>query len=154
MKMYVPEIGDKITLTKDWTFLLFDEYRNGSLFDLLRVKCRGRWIERESDGKKFFANTDMRVWVADDNEEMPVVDYFDIRSGRVPGLTIVEDQGTTVTLKAGQRLSIDRVYIRKGASDFSSITFNYIGAPRGSGRVRFWAKLSDVNNIEFEHEKV
>jgi len=63
---------------------------------------------------------------------------------------LVADRGTPVTLKAGQALSIDRVYIRRGASDFSSITFNYLGAPKGSGRVRFWAKLADVNMIEFE----
>lgn len=44
-------------------------------------------------------------------------------------------------------LIIDRIYIRKGADDFSSVTFKYTLPTGESGR--FWAKLNDVNNIEF-----
>ncbi len=54
----------------------------------------------------------------------------------------------TVTLKAGTVLGVDRVYIRRTAKDFSSVTFNYVGV-KGKGRLRFWAKLADVNNIRF-----
>ena len=75
---------------------------------------------------------------------------YDVINGRVPGVTFVKETGIEVFLKAGQVLTVDRIYVRKGASDFSSITFNYIGAPKGSGRVRFWAKLADVNTIEFD----
>lgn len=49
-------------------------------------------------------------------------------------------------------LTIDRIYIRKGNDDFSSITFNAI-FPNGF-KGRFWAKLEDVNNIEFEIMKI
>lgn len=28
MKLYIPEIGDKLTLAKDWTFNLYAEGRN------------------------------------------------------------------------------------------------------------------------------
>lgn len=31
MNLYIPEIGDHIILTKDWTFNLFPEYRNADL---------------------------------------------------------------------------------------------------------------------------
>ena len=68
----------------------------------------------------------------------------------------------TITLPKGTVLAVDRIYIRKGASDFSSITFFAKGLGetevknRWSGRTtkwkaqRFWAKLSDCNQIEFE----
>lgn len=50
-------------------------------------------------------------------------------------------------------LVVDRIYIRKGSSDYSSLTFRikacsikeYVGK-------RFWAKLKDCNTIEFLHE--
>jgi hypothetical protein len=70
-----------------------------------------------------------------------------------------------ITLKAGQVLKIDRIYVRKGATDFSSITFyakdmGEISVTTGwswhnrkvrkKTALRFWAKLVDCNTIEFE----
>ena len=163
-KMYIPEIGDKITLTKDWTFRLFSEGRNSTLAALLGVTKfdHGRHILR-ADGKKFFWTRHPSgeykaelggycAFYAADGErfDLPPKGLYAIQEGKVAGVSYEADAGAPITLKAGQVLSVDRVYIRRGASDFSSITFNYIGAPKGSGRVRFWAKLADVNTIEFE----
>ena len=60
-----------------------------------------------------------------------------------------------VTVKAGSTLGVDRVYIRKGGEDFSSITFNLKkgGEIMFNGKAikaqgRFWAKLSDVNKMK------
>jgi hypothetical protein len=50
-----------------------------------------------------------------------------------------------VTIKAGTTLSVDRIYIRKGASSFDSVSFRVLkGGPTPPGR--FWVKLCDVNN--------
>lgn len=82
-----------------------------------------------------------------------------------------------VTLPKGTELVIDRIYIRKGAKEYSSVTFlvprkktkkkevtrtatsiggpqhgqtfNYTAVERGRP-VRFWAKLADVNKIVYE----
>jgi hypothetical protein len=75
-----------------------------------------------------------------------------------------------VTIRKGALLTVDRIYIRKGADEFSSLTFilradgeptvTYNGkdfeckGKKGfkhfgiSGVVRFWAKLADVNNMQ------
>ncbi len=57
-------------------------------------------------------------------------------------------------LPKGTVLAIDRIYIRKGASDYSSITFRIkkciISDFEGK---RFWAKLKDCNTIEFLYEE-
>lgn len=66
-----------------------------------------------------------------------------------------------VTLPAGSILVVDRIYIRNGASDFSSLTFRALlskdkksfKAPFGKAGVRFWAKLAEVNTIEYEIEE-
>lgn len=63
------------------------------------------------------------------------------------------NQNYIVTIPEGTVLTIDRVYIHKGVSAYSSVTFNIPKKenPRHKfAGTRFWAKLSDVNNIEFE----
>ena len=107
MKLFIPEIGTKIKLTADWKFVLYNEYRNRGLRNIIL---------------KPFNNT---------------------YSGQNIIVTIPED--TTLT--------VDRVYIRKGVSDYSSITFNISKQANPKhiyAGTRFWAKLSDVNSIEFE----
>lgn len=51
-----------------------------------------------------------------------------------------------VRLPAGTILKVDRIYIRKGAADFDSVTFyaTYPGAPK---KLRFWAKVADINGV-------
>lgn len=79
-----------------------------------------------------------------------------------------------VTVPKGAALTIDRIYIRKGAKDYSSVTFRWPGqkttrrtktftyrecvnGPERSHSytipaqgVRFWAKLADVNRMVIE----
>ncbi len=122
MKLYIPEIGDEIRLLSDWTFDLYNEDRNSTM------------MEKVNDQRR------MRAW-GDDYGSIPC------------------------TVPAGVVLKIDRIYIRKGNKDYSSITFLWKGealpakiktySDGSTGRIprqpiRFWAKLSDVNNIEFE----
>lgn len=54
-----------------------------------------------------------------------------------------------VSIKAGSILKVDRIYIKKGLSSFSSITFN-VTYPDKKTKGRFWAKLKDVNKIVCE----
>lgn len=111
MKLYVPEIGDRLKLTTDWQFDLHSEYRNKSLME-------------------HFGFT------------------FNYRNEKI----------NKVTIPAGTVLKVDRVYIRQGLQEWSSISFYAEGIGKGKGSfgrpktARFWAKLSDCNRIEFELE--
>lgn len=117
-RMYIPELGDVIIVSKTWAFDLYHENRNETLFALYGLEVK----------------------------------YPHYHEPKQPP--------TRVTIDAGEKLKIDRIYIRKGASDFSSISFFLVGkkaslpATRWSAiktrSVRFWAKLADVNRIEFE----
>ena len=63
-----------------------------------------------------------------------------------------DGQDIEVTLPKGATLTIDRIYIRQGLSNYSSLSF-YLDCPAISNkRLRFWAKLVDVNNIVFSIE--
>ena len=61
-----------------------------------------------------------------------------------------------VTIVADATLTVDRIYVRKGVQEYSSLTFwlgkhaqvDYHGGSFiTQKRIRFWAKLSDVNQI-------
>ena len=138
MKMYIPRLGDQIRLTKAWDFALYNESRNMSLLEVLG----------------------------------------DTRKQAYPwSHSPVEMTGVTATIPEGTILKIDRIYIRKGNEEFDSVSFtwpgmrtrtrieertvtNYTGSNTietsvikekiPARPVRFWAKLDDVNKIEFE----
>jgi hypothetical protein len=68
----------------------------------------------------------------------------------------IGDKVGDITIKAGTELSVSRIYIRNGGSDYSSITFYlppksvfvFKGKDIASkGKCRFWAKLGDVNKM-------
>lgn len=66
------------------------------------------------------------------------------------GLTV--GSKSKMTLPKDTVLRVDRIYIRKGAADFSSVSFIIVESSLEGlkGKARFWAKLDDVNRIEFE----
>ncbi len=157
MKMYVPEIGDVIRLVSDWSFKLQDEYRNRSLWDALNLDehpesklladtIKGYQAEiKDLERKLYPGNTYWR------SSLMPP-DPVDV--ARLHKLYDLSREQTVVTVKlpAGSVLSIDRIYIRKGSSDWSSLTFFLKDHPTMTfkKKPRFWVNLPDCNDIEFE----
>tara|TARA_B100000745_G_scaffold300572_1_gene255428 strand:- start:5709 stop:6068 length:360 start_codon:yes stop_codon:yes gene_type:complete len=87
-------------------------------------------------------------------------EYRNERFGKKMGVSITEwkyhgdFETADVTLPAGSLLKVDRIYIRKGADRFSSITFYAYPASEAHRQKRkslgrFWVKLQDVNQINF-----
>jgi hypothetical protein len=138
MRLYIPELGDELLIISDWTFGLYNEDRNASM-----MKKMG--------------------------DTRPIGYKWGAKATPIP-----------CTVPAGATLKIDRIYIRKGQDDFNSVTFFWVGeaipaheseimgfghlpdgtsgwnVPTGKFQrvpkkpIRFWAKMSDVNTIEFE----
>ena len=122
-KFFVPTIGMRFQLVKDWTFKLYDEDRNRTLIRKIGL------------------------------EKAP-----DIGSGGWDYQDRTMDALAECTMPKGLVLTVDRIYIRKGAAAFDSLTFciskknqtfskekmKEYGNLCGS---RFWAKLGDVNEI-------
>lgn len=120
---FIPELDSKLRLTKDWTFDVHFEYRNSALF------------------------------VADGHPE-----ELGWRDKKKPYKRV---------LKTGTEFLVSRIYIRSGAKDFSSITLCVVKTddekllaqkpkkvPFKSNSIphwgRFWVKLADFNNAQFE----
>ncbi len=131
MKMYIPEIGDYIHLGKDWSFNLFNEHRNLKLIRYFKREACALLVKNARDDYN--------------HSRISVEEYNEIwKKNAWPDLS------TEVTLPAESILKIDRIYIRKGNTKYSSVSFylvDYSGKKPKS--YRFWAKLADVNNIEF-----
>ena len=137
MRFNIPDVGFKMTLTSDWTFDLIREYRNTSLWDLLVSP-----IDEAVAVKAY----DERMWEFNAKVEEAIEQGVTVLQ-----IEEVKPPFVSVTLPAGTELSVDRIYIRKGASDYSSVTFNVLSIPniKKKGRVRFFASLDDVNNLEY-----
>lgn len=118
--MFIPEIGTIITLAENWTFKIINEHRNQGLAKLLHSPD---------------ANDYYRPWGTEASNDIGAGYNFQ----RVP------KEAGNHTLPTGTSLEVDRIYIRKGNEEFSSVTFKmHVGAKV----VRFFAKLDDVNRIE------
>ena len=192
MNLYIPEIGDELVLTEDWTFNLHPEDRNMSLGHSLgyylhcnSIHFNRGWIneseypkmrdqdfkvvyptqeEIDAKCKKLFCydyNLRNKMHQEAQNNCPEYVKYMqDLNEW-----TVTADnkmlESLSVTLQVGQILKVDRIYIRKGASDFSSLTFyakslepvyyaSYKWRNATKKAIRFWARLSDCNTIKFE----
>jgi hypothetical protein len=102
--LFIPPLGTKIELAEPWSFELYVEYRNASLFETMGLKMPNRWASPDREAS------------------------------------------VNVTLVPGTILTVDRIYIRKGAKSFDSVSF-FMKAPEVKKAIRFWAKLVDVNRI-------
>lgn len=137
MILCMPTVGQKVRVLdgQEWTFRLYQEYRNESLYTfvgkpLLPLHQRSFYDDYEGGQKAYEA---ARAGKA----EYPPLKHI-----------IVSLPGETV-------LTIDRIFLRKGNSEFDSISFILNGAKLAGekgvrARVRFWVKLEDVNTGRLE----
>jgi hypothetical protein len=169
--LYIPEIGDEVMLWADWTFDLYDERRNSDVWKALDCASHPAAVE-------------FMQWQNDTNTQMRAIEqtmilkpnpYYgrnswapqtirDFRTeedraayGELRDTLHRRELAVPVTMPMYTRLRVDRIYIRKGNSGFSSLTFYVTHSPLEAlrptefkkkvgtgGRRRFWAKLSDV----------
>lgn len=170
MQLYVPEIGDMLKLTEDWSFTLYQERRNDSLWRAENCWERivdpdptpARELEKKiseiesrltfQEIKNGYGWSPSRVQVYASQEDKDNHFYF----RRELSALSCRPSWAPVTLPKDTVLKVDRIYIRKGISEYSSITFYVwskpgpVAANASKKKSRFWAKLADCNNIHFE----
>jgi hypothetical protein len=127
MNLFIPDIGTLLKLEEEWTFTLYNEYRNRTMGDIYN---------------KYL------IEISDPNGIPPIKFNFHTSGNKV------------IDLPKGLVVKVDRIYIRKGLSQYSSVTFtvpkpktkkekeemphniNFAGA-------KFWVKLHECNGIQF-----
>lgn len=133
MKLYVPTNGDKLRLTSEWTFTIYNEWcgRNNTLLECLKVSK----VKTQ------------RMYSRDEDDTY--MDYPQKSKQTLPVGTVLQVDRVYIRKFNATSKTVD--------DDYDSITFQVIGHPEwklAKGRkthCRFWVKLRDVNTIEFEH---
>lgn len=158
--MYIPDIGERLTLEEDWNFILFNEDRN---FDF--AKKFGYDVEPYYGQPEREEYIYLPLKICKKIEEIYKKEFFEkyksskdyeiLRSNlftkvkeELPNLKDEMISDLKICLPKGTVIIPDRIYIRKGKSDYSSITFRVESHPdikRFKGR--FWVPLKDANNI-------
>jgi hypothetical protein len=124
MKLFIPALGSKFVLTKPWTFNLHDEYRNTKFWKALHGEADKEVFYYGYGGKGYHTS--------------PVPTATATTKAFKPAKPIL------TTFPKGTVLWLERIYIRKGAGDFDSMSFRITkGGPVPAGR--FWVKLEDIN---------
>lgn len=162
MKLYVPEIGDSFKLTQDWIFDLYDEHRNKSLWDLYDCENSPTVITQRAEEEN--AANEMNLLLNKHRKiassavsilkNGPFYEWDQVDTDRYEELRAIRRKliSCSITLPKDSIITVDRIFIRKGMDDWSSLTFYLKFHPDFSlkKKPRFWAKLHDCNNIEFE----
>jgi len=136
MTLYVPDIGDELTLAEDWTFVLHPERRNAKFWERAELPTYSSRYNYTSGGTaggecKIIQGPNATVWLEDKNGNQ---------------------FSPNVTLPKGTVLKCARVYIRarKDLQAYSSLTFTIVKCPEKKLKGRFWVKLADANNMVIE----
>lgn len=141
-KLYIPNINSLMILSEDWTFKLYWERRNSKFFEALGWKITNWWRDDQPQQTREDAP---KIQVEKAFTEQQLKDSYKSYSA-----TNSRDQNyVLVTLPKGTQLKVDRIYIKRNAEAFSSLTFRTTKVcpdPKFKSK-RFWAKLRDVNNL-------
>lgn len=124
--LFIPAIGDRLTLTSPWDFKLYLEHRNIAF--------------AESEGHTLPPNSRWNVYVPGTNYQLATVDHV---------------------LQPGTVLECDRIYIKTNSKSaataedsYDSITWKVVIGNKAPRNKRFWVKLSDCHNLEFDEMSV
>lgn len=142
MQIYIPTTGSELVLEEPWTFKLYWEYRNTALIEAY-VLPNVTWEDREYWSKIRGRGNYYRAFTG----SVDPVGYEWFSSS----LEIENLFQPLVTLPTGTVLKVDRIYIRRNSREYDSLTFTIKEtiAPElvGKKKLRFWAKLHDVNKM-------
>ena len=148
MRMFIPEIGTKLVLSAPWEILIRKENRNESVYDALAAACPAGELAA------MLAERDRLLDVLSGMQSQRFMPGFD--QGLVDDTHAQAERAEALplTLPVGTALTVDRIYIRKGVSAYSSLSFNLTRTSHPllnrRGRKRFWVKLDEVNQMQFE----
>jgi len=143
MKLFIPTIGTLLELRKQWSFGLYNEYRNESYFAWAGLHFLSYAETRDLPVGSFDKNGDLPPTIV----TLPSlsrlrVDRIYIRKG------VGEFDSVTFLLQGAKTASKveKRTYrVVKGLGQHENHEYERKIPARG---VRFWAKLDDVNNMD------
>lgn len=99
-------------------------------------------------GTEFKLSEDWTFDLYHEHRNEKLLEYFKIPRGQY-GFYSGSSESTEVTLPKGTVIKVDRIYVKKGISEYDSVTV-YASIAGEKRKRRFWVKLNDFNQIEGE----
>lgn len=146
-QLFIPNLGTLLMLAEDWTFKLYFERRNDGMLTVFGAK-KGKywWRNAELQGDDFV-----------DGEVPACIEYEKAMSEEELAQSYKSFSATNsrdnpfirVTLPKGTQLKLDRIYVKRGAESFASVTFRTtkVCPDKRFTSKRFWVKLREANQI-------
>ena len=157
MQLNIPELGTKLVLTQNWHFKLILEHRNNKLIEHLykdeyHIEYSYRYYYQDIQTSllktKSFIGLVHLFTNSEERQKSNWQDYYRKLYIDNPDKLLYEDDITPIIFPIGTQLTIDRIYIRKGKSNYSSVSF-WALLPGQKKKIRMFAKLNDVNQINY-----
>lgn len=126
MELFIPACGDRLTLTKPWSFEL--------------------WLERRN--MKFAAS---RGLISVEQSRMCAIYAGEPHRSPLKKVGTVLPPGTVIECDRVYIRQYNKSRIQEG-DDYDSVTWKVVDPVKGKAvrNGRFWTKLSDCNGLEFE----
>lgn len=154
MRIFIPAVGTSLRLLESWTFLLYVERRNYSLFEAFGVNVQ-HLVWEEVDPYWGYGQAGPANLVSHR-------DKFEVITSANGKTFPTIDHAARFMLPTGSLLKVTRVYVRSGqGGEFDSVTLAvietthpflvYAGKTKTGNRTKvlgkFWVKLIDFNTI-------
>lgn len=140
-KLNIPSLGDKFKLAQDWVATIQCESRNYAFVLADQKISRADWLATGEALRKVY-------------DIPPTGSLYGERELKVDvdgtNYYLWHPYTIDVVIPAGTELIIDRLYIRKGCTDFDSVTFRIKKAKGVRLHGRFWVQLANANEIVYE----
>lgn len=149
-KLMIPHLGTILILSEDWSFKLYFEDRNQTMLEAFGGKKGWFYGIDDWTGVNDLDPADFPDGIPQIERDRAMTEEELERAYDSYRATNSDDTFyIPVTLKKGTQLKVDRIYIRRGAEAFDSITFRTtkIGPEKRFTNRRFWVKINDANKI-------
>jgi hypothetical protein len=145
-KLFIPNLGTLIMLAEEWTFKLYFERRNDGMLTVFGTKKGKYWWRGQISGDDFI---DGVIPACVEYEKAMTEDELASAYKSFAATNARDNPFIRVTLPKGTQLKLDRIYVKRGAESFASVTFRTtkICPNKLFTSKRFWVKLREANQI-------
>jgi hypothetical protein len=151
MRLYIPSVGDTIKLTADWEPTIHSEYRNATLFEYFQIPGfnPSTWNNKLPPTKVLISAGEVlkidRIYIRKGKGDFDSVTF--LWKGKKTLAKVETRTGRRIIGQKSPGFINGLISCRQTEYEYEDFTYE---DKTPASPVRFWAKLDDVNQIEFE----
>lgn len=153
MKLYIPSVGDEIKLTAPWEPMIHDESRNSTILEFFQVPGFDpqKWNNNLPPTKVLIPAGEIlkidRIYIRKGKDDFDSVTF--LWKGKRTKAYSETKTGRRLVSVQPDRTTLQSLFSGRSPAPAKYEDYSYVDKTPARP-VRFWAKLDDVNTIEFE----